>query len=231
MPTHSRQRVPSPAASPPRWTPREMELLAVTLQLLREYGYDRLSVDAVATQAKASKATVYRRWPSKDELVLAAVVEGLCPAAAPRSSGSLRGDLLRIGANLCRQSRLHAETLRAVMNELARNPALGAAVHEEFIRPHRSLVTAIMSDAAGRGEIDATAINDELCDLLPSYLLSRSLIPGRPPTKKTVRILVDEVLMPGLTRSRQAKAHASKALGAEEGAARPDSTQHPSCPE
>jgi AcrR family transcriptional regulator len=207
-----------------------MELLTVTLRLLREYGYDQLSVDAVATQAKASKATIYRRWPSKDELVLAAIVEGLCPAAAPRSSGSLRADLLRIGTNLCRQSRLHAGTLRAVMNELARNPALRAAVHEEFIRPHRSMVTAILIDAAGRGEIDATAINDELCDLLPSYLLSRSLIPGRPPTKKTVRMLVDEVLMPALTRSRQAKAHASKALGAEEGAARPDSTQHPSCP-
>src|SRR6202008_2882908 len=54
MPTHSRQRDLSPAVSMPRWTPREMELLAVTLRLLREYGYDRLSVDAVATQAKAS---------------------------------------------------------------------------------------------------------------------------------------------------------------------------------
>ena len=43
------------------------------------------------------QGTIYRRWPSKDELVLAAVVEGLCPAAAPRSSGSLRADLLRIG--------------------------------------------------------------------------------------------------------------------------------------
>jgi AcrR family transcriptional regulator len=213
MPTHSRQRDLSPAVSMPRWTPREMELLAVTLRLLREYGYDRLSVDAVATQAKASKATVYRRWPSKDELVLAAVVEGLCPAAAPQSSGSLRGDLLRIGTNLCRQSRLHAETLRAVMNELARNPALGAAVHEEFIRPHRSLVTAILIDAAGRGEIDAAAINDELCDLLPSYLLSRSLIPGRPPTKKTVRMLVDEVLMPGLTRCRPSESARVKGVG------------------
>ena len=99
------------------------------------------------------------------------------------------------------------------MNELARNPALRGAVHEEFIRPHRSMVTAILIDAAGRGEIDATAINDELCDLLPSYLLSRSLIPGRPPTKQTVRTLVDEVLMPGLTRSRPSESARVKGVG------------------
>ena len=55
---------------PPRWTPREAQLLAVTLQQLQQHGYDRLTVEAVAKQAKASKATVYRRWPSKADLCL-----------------------------------------------------------------------------------------------------------------------------------------------------------------
>lgn len=55
---------------------RERELLAVTLQLLQENGYDRLTVDEVAATAHASKATVYRRWPTKAELVLAAVTQG-----------------------------------------------------------------------------------------------------------------------------------------------------------
>src|SRR5882757_6269940 len=58
------------------WSPREAELLAVTLELLQEHGYDRLTLDAVATTALASKATLYRRWPTKAELVLAAFVEG-----------------------------------------------------------------------------------------------------------------------------------------------------------
>ena len=49
----------------------------MTLQLLQEHGYDRLTVDAVAAAARASKATVYRRWPSKAELVLAAFIEGI----------------------------------------------------------------------------------------------------------------------------------------------------------
>lgn len=65
------------------WSPREVELLDVTLQLLQENGYDRLTVDAVAATARASKATVYRRWPSKAELVLAAFTEGR-PISATR---------------------------------------------------------------------------------------------------------------------------------------------------
>src|SRR6266436_2510658 len=87
-------------ASP--WSPREAELLAVTLRLLQEHGYDRLTVDAVATIARASKATVYRRWPSKAELVLAAFIEGVRQVAVHPETGTLRGDLLHLG-NLIRQ--------------------------------------------------------------------------------------------------------------------------------
>src|ERR1700761_7562248 len=79
------------------WSPREAELLAVTLQLLQEHGYDGLTVDAVAAKARASKATVYRRWPSKAELVLAAFMEGIRQVAVPPETGALRGDLLQLG--------------------------------------------------------------------------------------------------------------------------------------
>ncbi|MGH3553294.1 MAG: helix-turn-helix domain-containing protein, partial [Mycobacterium sp.] len=76
------------AAESPPWSPREAELLAVTLRLLQEHGYDRLTVDAVATTARASKATVYRRWPSKAELVLAAFIEGIRQVAVPPNTGT-----------------------------------------------------------------------------------------------------------------------------------------------
>ncbi|MGH3639850.1 MAG: helix-turn-helix domain-containing protein, partial [Mycobacterium sp.] len=82
-------------ASP--WTPREAELLAVTLQLLQQNGYDRLTLEAVATKAQASKATMYRRWPTKAELVLAAFIEGVRQVAVPPDTGTLRGDLLYLG--------------------------------------------------------------------------------------------------------------------------------------
>ena len=78
------------------WSPREAELLAVTLELLQEHGYDRLTLDAVATTAHASKATLYRRWPTKAELVMAAFVESTRQVAVDPDTGTLRGDLLRL---------------------------------------------------------------------------------------------------------------------------------------
>ena len=100
------------------WSPRETELLEVTLQLLQEHGYDRLTVDAVAATARASKATVYRRWPSKAELVLAAFIEGIRQVVVSPDTGTLRGDLLRLGQMVCQEARKHAGTMRAVLVEV-----------------------------------------------------------------------------------------------------------------
>jgi AcrR family transcriptional regulator len=185
-----------------RWTAREAELLAVTLRLLQQHGYDRLTVEAVANEAKSSKATIYRRWPSKVELVLAAFIEGTCAELVPPRTGSLRSDLLHIGAAVCEHARRHASTMSAVMTEISHSPALSAALQNEFVHQRKLLITEVLTDAADRGEIGAAAIHDELWDVLPGYLVFRSLIPGRPPTQGTVRALVDEVLMPSLTRNR-----------------------------
>ena len=72
----------------PSLTRREAELLAITLDVLRETGYDNLTIDKVVARAHASKATVYRRWPSKSDLVAAAF------AHAVRATG---GDKIGLG--------------------------------------------------------------------------------------------------------------------------------------
>lgn len=190
-----------PAAESSSWSQRESELLAVTLQLLQEHGYDRLTVDAVAAKARASKATVYRRWPSKAELVLAAFIEGIRQIAIPPETGTLRGDLLRMGELICQQGKQHAGTIRAVLVEISRNPALNDVMQHQFIEQRKALMDQILQQAVGRGEIDQAAINDELWDLLPHYLIFRSIIPGRPPTRHTVQTLVDDVIIPSLTRT------------------------------
>jgi AcrR family transcriptional regulator len=184
------------------WSPREAELLAVTLQLLQEHGYDGLTVDAVAGAARASKATVYRRWPSKAELVLAAFNEGVRQVAVPPNTGTLRGDLLKLGEICGQQARQHASTIRAVLVEASRHPALNDALQHQFLDQRKALIQHILQQAVDRGEIDESVITDELWDLLPGYLIFRSILPGRPPTRHTVQVLVDEVIIPGLTRSR-----------------------------
>jgi AcrR family transcriptional regulator len=189
------------AAQSSPWSPREAELLAVTLRLLQEHGYDRLTVDAVAATARASKATVYRRWPSKGELVLAAFIEGIRQAAVAPETGSLRGDLLRVGEVICEQADQHATTIRAVLVEISHDPALSDAMQHQFLDQRRALIAHILRQAVERGEIRAAAISDELWDLMPGYLIFRSIIPNRPPTTRTVQTLVDDVMIPSLTRS------------------------------
>ena len=157
-----------PAAESSSWSQRESELLAVTLQLLQEHGYDRLTVDAVAAKARASKATVYRRWPSKAELVLAAFIEGIRQVAVPPETGTLRGDLLHMGELICQQGQQHAGTIRAVLVEVSRSPALNDVIQHQFIEQRKALMNHILQQAVDRGEIDQAAINDELWDLLPT---------------------------------------------------------------
>jgi AcrR family transcriptional regulator len=198
---------PAPTESPAqsRWSPRETELLTITLELLQEHGYDRLTVDEVATTARASKATVYRRWPSKAELVLAAFTEGVRQVAVPPETGTLRGDLLHLGALICTQAQCHASTLAAVLTELPHNPALTDALQREFVDHRKALIHHVLLEAVARGEIDAASVSDEIWDVLPGYLVFRYMIPGRPPTEATVEALVDEVLIPGLTRPTTAQ--------------------------
>jgi AcrR family transcriptional regulator len=188
-------------ASP--WSPREAELLAVTLRLLQEHGYDQLTIDAVASAARASKATVYRRWASKAELVLAAFIEGVRQVAVAPNTGTLRGDLLQLGETCGQHGLEHASTIRAVMVEVSRHAALNDALQEQFLKQRKAMIQHVLQQAADRGEITQDAITDELWDLLPGYLIFRSIIPGRPPTRDTVRALVDGFLIPGLTRSSE----------------------------
>jgi AcrR family transcriptional regulator len=182
------------------WSAREAELLAVTLELLQEHGYDRLTLDAVATTAHASKATLYRRWPTKAELVMAAFVEGTRQVAVDPDTGTLRGDLLRLGESICAHVSTHIGTIRAVLVEVSRSPELDAVMQEQFLAQRKALMTHVLARAVDRGEIVASAITEELWDVLPGYLIYRSVLTGRAPSTRTVQDLVDNLLIPSLTR-------------------------------
>ena len=79
-------------------------------------------------------------------------------------------------------------------------PRAHDAMQHQFIEQRKALIHHILQQAVDRGEIDAAAISDELWDLLPGYLIFRSIIPSRPPTRRTVQALVDDVIIPSLTR-------------------------------
>jgi AcrR family transcriptional regulator len=192
-------RCPGSSAESP-WSSRECELLAVTLQLLQEHGYDRLSLEAVATTAHASKATLYRRWPTKAELVLAAFVEGTRQVAVDPDTGTLRDDLLQIGESICAHVSTHASTIRAVLVETSRSAELNATMQQQFLGERKALMKHVLDRAVGRGEIEASAVTDDFWDVLPGYLIYRSILTGQSPSHRTVQDLVDNLLIPSLTR-------------------------------
>jgi AcrR family transcriptional regulator len=182
------------------WSAREAELLAVTLQLLQEHGYDRLSLEAVATTARASKATLYRRWPTKAELVLAAFVEGTRQVAVDPDTGTLRDDLLQLGEAICVHVSAHAGTIRAVLVEMSRSADLAQQMQEQFLDQREALMADVLAKAVARGEIKASAITGNLWDVLPGYIIYRAILTGQVPSVEAVRELVDNVLIPSLTR-------------------------------
>jgi hypothetical protein len=90
--------------------------------------------------------------------------------------------------------------MRAVLGEVSRNPELNDAMQEQLFDQRRAMMKQVVKRAIGRGEIGADAVNSELWDLLPGYLVFRTVIQNRLPTRRTVRTLVDDVIMPSLAR-------------------------------
>src|SRR5918995_1165310 len=93
---------------------REQEILDATIDILAEVGYDRLTMDAVAARARASKATLYRRWSSKVSLVIDALLLQKGPTTIP-DTGTLRGDLLEV---FCGMGALDSEALATLSSVL-----------------------------------------------------------------------------------------------------------------
>ena len=182
-------------------TPREAELLDVTLQVLGETGYDKLTVDQVVARAHASKTTVYRRWPSKAELVCAAFIKRIRGQhSLPPDSGTLRGDLLALAEMIARDAEEYGRTVAGILAASERSPRLREVLVEDLRYDRKRQVQGVLRRAVDRGEIVEEVISEDLWDLLPSYITFRALQHKQPVPSETLRALVDEVLLPSLTR-------------------------------
>ena len=180
---------------------RVQEILDATLSVLVDVGYDRLTMDAVATQAKASKATLYRKWDGKAALVIDALMSEKTPLVAPQDTGSLRGDLL---AMFCGHGGLTDEhqtaLLGSVVTAIGRDPEFAAAFRERFIAPKVAVGREIYERARQRGELRDDIDLDILTAALPGIVLHRGFLLGDPPTPDLIARVVDQVILPAATR-------------------------------
>lgn len=179
---------------------REAELLAAALEVLRETGYDRLTVEAVVARAKASRQAVYRRWPSKSDLVVAAFVSAVTDVPAVPDTGGLRGDLLALMEVLLVELARLGDVITGLIGEFHRNPDLAAAVERHYIGPRRRSALEVFERAWNRGELSGCADTDLLWQVGPATLVFRALVSGEPVDLELTRRLVDHVLLPLASR-------------------------------
>src|SRR5690348_6779964 len=144
----------SPVERPRVEGDREDEILRATVDLLTSVGYDRLTMDAVAREARASKATLYRRWESKAMLVIDALMRSKgMPEIEDVDTGSLRGDLI---ATFCgKHGIISAKTtsvLGAVVTAVSTDPEFAAIFRERFVAPKARVSRNIYKRAIERGE-------------------------------------------------------------------------------
>src|SRR3954452_8735043 len=125
---HRRTRQMTPSTERPRIEgDREQEILDATLEVLADVGYDRLTMDAVAARAKASKATLYRRWTNKVSLVVEALQHQKGPNVVP-DTGSLRNDLRAVFCGSGGLTDQHTVAqFASVLTAIARDPEFAEA--------------------------------------------------------------------------------------------------------
>ncbi|ONK11244.1 HTH-type transcriptional repressor KstR [Streptomyces sp. MP131-18] len=175
---------------------RRDQLLKVTLEVLRENGYDRLTIDEVVGRARASKTTVYRRWPSKSALVVAALVDAISDLPASHDTGSLRGDLLAYFHDLIDEMERLADIMAGLVGELRRNSELATAMRKGYIDARRQPVIDAFIRARDRGEIASTADVDLLWQIAPAVMFFRRLLTGVPVEREETHRLVHDVVLP-----------------------------------
>ncbi|UIX33413.1 TetR/AcrR family transcriptional regulator [Streptomyces sp. GQFP] len=185
-----------------RITPeREAELYGATLDLLREVGYEALTMDAVAARTKSSKATLYRQWGGKAELV-ARAMRHFKPGgvAADVDTGSLRGDF---HALLGREDDCVMEQNSALMRALGMavhgNPDLLQAFRELLIEPEMAEFHKVLQRAIDRGEVRAdNPATGYVLHMMIGGFAARTLIDELPPTQAYLRDYIDAVVLPAL---------------------------------
>lgn len=164
--------LPARRAGRPRSAESERSILDATMELLAAEGFAGLTLDRVAARARASKSTIYRRWPTKEHLMIA--VASRWPPLETREKGSALAELCDLHAQLLRT--LHSPQIKGLfavlVAERIRNPQLAAALDPLMAR-RREPVLLVLRRAVRRGELPAGADVQAAADALASVTTAR----------------------------------------------------------
>jgi AcrR family transcriptional regulator len=178
-------------------------ILEAALEGLGEQGYDRMSMDDIASRARVGKAAIYRRWPSKAAVVADAIAHwrrGLGPVDPP-NTGSLRGDIDALVAAVPDFDEAALSTIKVIVGAATaamHHPVLAAALDDLALSVPRQMMQVVLDQAVARGEIpsgrDLTLIPDAVLGLNVLRVMA-----GRPTDRVYVRRVLEQVVLPLVT--------------------------------
>ncbi|MEU0691331.1 TetR/AcrR family transcriptional regulator [Streptomyces uncialis] len=192
--------------SPPTATPSrrrgavlEHAILEAALAQLGTVGWSALTMEGVAAEAHTGKAAIYRRWPSKEDLVADALRVALPMFHGAPDLGGVRDDLL----NLCLRMRevMYSRSgmaLRSVIHECDAEAAgrFHSVIDEGVVEPAARLIKEVISRGVERGEVRPEALDDYVCDVIPALMMYRSKMCASEWTEGELTRMIDRVMVP-----------------------------------
>ena len=195
---HENEDDPGSARRPgrPRNAHNDTAILDAATAILFEKGYAGLTIDGVASAAGVSRPTIYRRWSSKPELVIAALAHRTGLAVPVPNTGSMRRDLMAVQRHQIKefnnpQSRRVTSGLVA---DVATDPELADLYLKEYASPRRASVWRALQRGVDRGELRAGVDFAFVSDLLIGPLFMRSVVWGQPLEPRMAKMTVDVVM-------------------------------------
>lgn len=177
----------------------EQAIYDAVVEQLGTVGYGALTMEGVAGQARTGKAALYRRWPSKDELVVDALQHRMPALDDPPDTGSVRTDVLDVLARMALA--INSPTgcaIQNLMSEAQRDRDFLRLVHARVIQPRKRMMMDVLRRGAERGEVRKDAGSELLAQVGPAMVIYHVLVQGPPVTPQTVKTIVDSVVLPML---------------------------------
>ena len=169
---------------------------------LSDVGYAGFTVEAVAARAKTGKASIYRRWGTKQDLVVDAFLarfggpDEIFDELRSDSGATTRDLLVRLATRICEVSDAAGEVMRAVACEATRDPDLASAVDQKVHGPKRAAFVELLRRGVERGEVRPDAACALYADILPAMLTYRMVLNNQPVTEHDAVEIVDHVVLP-----------------------------------
>jgi AcrR family transcriptional regulator len=193
--------IPPGAATRRRGAKLEAAILEAAWDELTEVGYTALTMEGVAARAKTSRAVLYRRWPNRPELVVAALGHhtAVAPIGMP-DTGTLRGDLLALLRHMSAHVGEVAGVFSFLIADYFQQEGLSPAVlRERAVAGAPSEMALILERAAERGEIDPARLSPRIRSL-PVDLVRHDLIMNQEPVPDSTLVeIVDKIFLPLVT--------------------------------